>query len=221
MVRVRDSHSGALPTERFPRGLLPEGFYNRAQAQGGALTDLCHPVYLVRYLLGRPQSVSATFGSFTGRDVEDNAAIMLRYPNGAIGVAETGFVAYASPFSIEVHGTRGSVLYSETGIGEYMARGRGDSAENAPNASPDAKLRIRDANHAGWQLQDLGPALPTAFDQWVAHMQQGTRATDYTVLGLDLTAIVEAANRSDATGTRVDLPPLPDEAEASPLPPPM
>ncbi len=37
---------------------------------------------VVRYLLGRPQSVSATFGYVTGRAVEDNAAIMLRYKYG-------------------------------------------------------------------------------------------------------------------------------------------
>ena len=36
-------------------------------------------------------------------------------------------------------------------------------------------------------------------------IQQGTRATENLELGRDLTAIVEAANRSDATGARVDL----------------
>ena len=211
LVRVRDSHSGALPTEQHPRGRLPEAFYNLEEAQGGALTDLCHPVYLVRYLLGRPQSVSATFGYVTGRAVEDNAAIMLRYPNGAIGIAETAFVAYASPFSIEVHGTRGSVLYSETGIGEMMARrmtGR-SVAEDSARTGADGKLRIRAGGIAGadehWLVEEPGNAAPKAFDQWVTHIHHGTRATENIGLGLDLTAIVEAANRSDATGVRVDL----------------
>lgn len=212
-VRVRDSHSGALPSERFPRGLLPDGFYDLEQAQGGVLTDLCHPVYVVRYLLGRPQSVSATFGYVTNRAVEDNAAILLRYPNGAIGIAETSFVAYASPFSIEVHGTKGSVIYNETGIGEFMARRTETSASPAASddiqTGPDAKLHIRAATIPGaserWLIQDLSDAKPNAFDQWVTHIQQGTQANDYIELGLDLTAIVEAANRSDATGARVDL----------------
>ena len=177
----------------------------------GALTDLCHPVYLVRYLLGQPQSVSATFGYVTGRAVEDNAAVMLRYPNGAIGIAETAFVSYVSPFSIEVHGTRGSVLYSERGIGEMVARRiRGRSgAEDDPWTGPDGKLRIWSAGNAGagehWVVEEPGNAMPRAFDQWVTHIQQGTRATENIALGLDLTAIVEAANRSDAAGVRVDL----------------
>jgi predicted dehydrogenase len=43
--------------------------------------------------------------------VEDNAVALLHYPNGAIGVAEAGFVNPHSPFTIEVHGTQGSLLY--------------------------------------------------------------------------------------------------------------
>jgi hypothetical protein len=37
------------------------------------------------------------------------------------------------------------------------------------------------------------------------HIEHGTRATENLELGRDLTAIVEAANRSDVTGARVDL----------------
>ena len=38
-----------------------------------------------------PASVSATYASFTKRQVEDQAVVTLGYPGGAIGVVETGF----------------------------------------------------------------------------------------------------------------------------------
>lgn len=211
LVRVRDSHSGALRTEQRPDGWLPAQFYSPEQAQGGALIDLCHPVYLTRAFLGRPEGVSAIFGHVTGRAVDDNAAVLLRYPSGAIGVAETSYVAQYAPFSIEVHGTQGSVLYSETGIGEMVARFRSGAPreDGGRGAGPDRKLRIRSDRVAGaenqWLVRDLPAALPSAFEQWVSHIQRGTRATENIALGLDLTAIVEAATRSAATGQLVRL----------------
>lgn len=71
LVRVRDSHSGVLRTAGRPDGFLPAHFYSLQEAQGGALIDLCHPVYLTRALLGRPEGVSAIFGHVTGRAVDD------------------------------------------------------------------------------------------------------------------------------------------------------
>lgn len=208
-VRVRDSHSGALRTAERPDGFLPAHFYSLEQAQGGALIDLCHPVYLTRAFLGRPAGVSAIFGHVTGRAVDDNAVVTLRYPNGAVGVAETAYVAQYAPFSIEVHGTQGSVLYRETGIGEMIAQRRWGTTSGARVGGPDGKLHIRSDNVAGaerqWLVRDLPAVLPPAFDQWITHIQRGTRATENIAIGLDLTAIVEAATRSAATSQLVQL----------------
>jgi 1,5-anhydro-D-fructose reductase (1,5-anhydro-D-mannitol-forming) len=209
LVRVRDSHSGALRTAERPDGWLPAHFYSPQEAQGGTLIDLCHPVYLTRYLLGRPDEVSAIFGHMTGRAVEDNAVVTLRYPNGAIGIAETAYVAQYAPFSIEVHGTRGSLLYSETGIGEIIAQMHSSVPHSSTASGPDGKLHIRSdalpgAEHQ-WLICDLPSGPPWAFDEWITHIQQGTRATANTTLALDLTAIVEAATQSATTGQRVRL----------------
>ena len=83
---------------------------------GGALSDLgCHPVYLTQLFLGPlPASVSATYASFTNRQVEDHAVVTLGYPGGAIGVVETGFLS-RDPFTIEMHGTKASLAYESTG----------------------------------------------------------------------------------------------------------
>ncbi|MDQ5853537.1 MAG: Gfo/Idh/MocA family oxidoreductase [Chloroflexota bacterium] len=211
LVRVRDGHPFALPSAGSPHGRLPEQFYRREQSGGGALIDLCHPVYLTRHFLGLPERVSATFGSITGRAVEDNAVLTLRYPTGAIGVVETGYVTPSTPFSIEVHGTQGSLIYSEPGIGERSARlgAPGPSAPaNEAHAGPDGKLRMLHANTTGaapqWLVQEVqASARPKAFNQWVTHIQQGTRARANMALGIDLTAVIEAAYRSAATGQSV------------------
>jgi predicted dehydrogenase len=206
LVSVRDSHSGVLPAEGRPRGFLSDSFLDPELAQGGALIDLCHPVYLTRYFLGRPESVSATLGYVTGRPVEDNAVLTMRMANGAIGVAHTGYVTRIAPFSIEVHGTQGTVLYSETGIGERIEQRR-LGATQAANG-PDGKLHVRSAKLTGvdWLVQDITvEAAPKAFDQWVAHIQNDTVASENITIGLDLSALVEAGYRSAKTGQAVRL----------------
>jgi len=181
-VRVRLSHNGALRTERHPDGWLPAHFYDAAATCGGALIDLgCHPMYLTRAFLGLPERVSASYGAVTGRAVEDNAAALLQYADGALGIVEAGFVNPASPFSIELHGTAGSALFG----------------------TPDAVLLVN--RGAGWQPVALPDDVPGAFDQWVAHIQQGTRATENIAAALDLTALMEAANASAAGGRAVAL----------------
>jgi predicted dehydrogenase len=45
----------------------------------------------------------------------------------------------------------------------------------------------------------------TPFDQWVAHIQQGTTADENNEIALDLTALIEAAYQSAETGQAVRL----------------
>ncbi|MFD2080666.1 Predicted dehydrogenase [Actinopolymorpha cephalotaxi] len=176
LVRTRLSHGGAVG-----EGWLPEHFYDPEQCGGGALVDLgCHPMYLTRLFLGAmPESVSASYGHVTGRQVEDNAVAVLRYPNGAIGVVEAGFATTYSPFSIEIHGTKGSLLFG----------------------TPDQKLLVRSPGHEGgekWVELPVPGDQPDAFDQWVEHIGQGTRPTANVEMGVDLTRLMEAANHSVA-----------------------
>jgi len=188
-VRTRLSHNGGISTAEKPTGWLPEHFYNLEQCAGGALIDLgCHPMYLARLFLGLPESVSAHYGYVTGRAVEDNAVAVLSYPNGALGIVEAGFVNRFSPFTIEVHGTEGSLLYSTS----------------------DSVLHLRSAKVAGAETQWLANAelpaeRPSAFHQWVNHIQQGTTATENIQSALDLTRLMEAANLSARSGKPVRL----------------
>lgn len=187
LVRARLSHNGAVATAQNPNGWLPAHFFNPEQCAGGALIDLgCHPMYLTRLFLGLPESVSATYGYVTGREVEDNAVAILNYPRGAIGIVEAGFVNRHSPFTIEVHGTEGSLLYG----------------------TPEAKLLVRSSlvgDGSSWTHFPIPANRPMAFQQWVEHIQQGTTATENIQIALDLTRLMEAANHSARNNVAVRL----------------
>lgn len=182
-VRTRMAHNGSVG-----EGWLPPHFYDAEQCGGGAMIDLgCHPMYLARLFLGGlPSSVSASYGHVTGRAVEDNAVAVLRYPSGALGIVETGFVTKYSPFSIEVHGTTGSLLY---GTPENTLLARSPAYDNGEK----------------WVEVSVPKPLPSPFEQWVTHIQDGTVPTENHELAFDLTRLMEAANHSVAIDAPVRL----------------
>jgi predicted dehydrogenase len=185
LVRVRLSHNGALPNERSKDGWLPPHFYSKEQCQGGALIDLgCHPMYLTRMFLGAmPTSIHATYGYITGREVEDNAVATLSTASGAIGIVEAGFVNPNSPFTIEVHGTGGTLLYG----------------------TPEAKLLLQRAGEKEWSEIAIPANVANAYNQWVGHILNNTNATVNIQTALDLTTLMDAANRSAVSGKSVSI----------------
>ncbi|MEK4512283.1 Gfo/Idh/MocA family protein [Paenibacillus sp. FSL K6-2524] len=182
-VRVRLSHNGTTAN------WLPEHFYNLEQCGGGALIDLgCHPMYLTKLFLGQEVTgVSANFGYVTGKEVEDNAVATLFTDSGAIGVVEAGFVNSHSPFTIEVHGTEGTLLYG----------------------TPEEKLLLK-TNKAGdkgnaWMEKAIHDKRESAFHQWVNHIQQDTVAAENVQTAVELTRLMEAANLSAKEGRVIRL----------------
>ncbi|MCG7382134.1 Gfo/Idh/MocA family oxidoreductase [Paenibacillus sp. ACRRY] len=182
-VRVRLSHNGAIAD------WLPQHFYNLEECQGGAMIDLgCHPMYLTRLFLGQEVTgVSANFGYVTGKEVEDNAVATLFTDSGAIGVVEAGFVNSHSPFTIEVHGTEGTLLYG----------------------TPDDRLLIR--TNVGTEAVKEWTELPllekreSAFRQWISHIQNNSLAAENLQIAAELTRLMEAANTSAKEGRRISL----------------
>lgn len=179
-TRVRMAHNGWIGD------WLPERFADRADAVGGALTDLgCHPAYLTQLFLGsHPASVSASYTRVTSREVEDNAVVTATYPSGAIGVFEGSFVTTPGAFTLELRGTQGSILY---GFGSEKLLAKGDHFD------PDR-----------WQELDLPAAEPTPFAQWVDHIRRGTVARENLAAAVELTRLVCAANESAASGATVE-----------------
>ena len=176
-ARVRLSHDGATA------GWLPERFFDPAEAIGGALTDLgCHPVYLVQRILGStPDTVSATYRSLTGREVDDHAVVTMGYADGAIGVVEAGFVS-ANPFTIEVFGTDGSLAYSDA-TGDLLVSVAGEGG--------------------AWHAVPIPAHTPDAYDRWVGAIRSGTEVTDNLDRAVELTRLVVAANDAARTGRTI------------------
>ncbi|WP_270180544.1 Gfo/Idh/MocA family protein [Alkalihalobacillus sp. CinArs1] len=165
--RVRLAHDGAIAD------WLPHHFYDVETCQGGALIDLgCHPVYLTRLFQGMPQRISAQFGYMTGKEVEDQAVVTFQYGSGSYGIIETGFVNPHSPFTIELHGTKGSVLY------------RAD----------EGHLLLNTGN--GFEKVSIPADRPSPFNQWVEHVKHNKRTDENIALALDLTVLMEASYRS-------------------------
>jgi 1,5-anhydro-D-fructose reductase (1,5-anhydro-D-mannitol-forming) len=182
LVRTRLSHDGALG-----EGWLPAQFFDPDEAGGGALVDLgCHPMYLTRLFLGAmPDRVTALFGHLTDRPVEDNAVAVLGLRSGALGVVEAGFVNRDSPFSIEVHGTDGSLFYG----------------------TPEPRLLCRTSSDGSdtWTEVPIPEDAPSPFEQWIGHIEDGSKAVENLAMAVDLTTLMEAAMRSARTGETVRL----------------
>lgn len=173
-LRTRVSHDGALPQEGNPGGWLPDRFFDAHQSAGGVTIDFgAHPLYLLARLLGMPDDVRATYGRFTGRGVEDHSVVTMRYPSGAIGVAEASFVGSSVPFLIEAHGTDGSLLYD-----------------------PDDGLRLRRTGAAGWARHETPPGGPSPFRRWVDLASRGETDAENVRAALNLSALAEATNLS-------------------------
>jgi predicted dehydrogenase len=182
-VRARLSHDGAITD------WLPQHFYSLQDCQGGAMIDLgCHPMYLTRLFLNQEViDVNANFGYVTGKEVEDNAVATLSTASGAIGIVEAGFVNTHSPFAIEIHGTEGTLLYG----------------------TPEPKLLIRtkaeEGQYADWTEIPVAENVESAFNQWVSHIQHDTEDSVNINMAMELTRLMEAANRSAKEGRRIEL----------------
>ncbi|GAB3615512.1 Gfo/Idh/MocA family oxidoreductase [Okibacterium endophyticum] len=179
--RVRMAHDGWI------NDWLPERFAVRADAVGGALSDLgCHPASLTQLFFGdRPVSVSAEYGSFSGREVEDNAVVTARYANGAIGVFEASFVTTPGAFAFELRGTEGSLLYG-FGSERMLVKGARFDSER-------------------WTEVALRDAEQSPFASWVGHALGGTRDIQNLRAATELTRMVVAANRSARDGAHVQV----------------
>jgi len=119
--------------------------------------------------------------------VEDNAVATLFTESGAIGVVEAGFVNSHSPFAIEVHGTEGTLLFG----------------------TPEEKLLLKTNKLAeysnSWKEIALKNNREGAFHQWVDHIQRDTLAEDNVLTAVELTRLMESANRSAKEGRVIPL----------------
>lgn len=182
LLRVRNAHDGASA------GWLPEHFYDEEACGGGAMMDLgAHPMYLARWILGKPVKITSMFNSFTGKPVEDNAVSVIEFENKAIAISETGFVSTKSTFSLELYGTDGSLF-----IG-----------------GPENQIRFIsnrvNSDIQGWITpSNLPQALPNPIKQWVDGIVKDTEIHFGLEDGIQLTELMENAYISYKEGRVVE-----------------
>lgn len=192
-ARVRLSHEGVLPSAEHPRGWLPQSFRSADEAQGGTLIDYgVHPLYLLNAFLGQPIALQSRFSFFFGEEGEDSAVVMLEFPGGAIGVAESGIVNPDRFFSIELHGTEGILACGSLTEGKLLLS-EGAHRENSK-----------------WHEIELLPSGPSPMSLWTSAILRGSDENlalleDNVAAALTLSAVVEAAYRSAVIGRRVEL----------------
>jgi predicted dehydrogenase len=111
-VRSREAHAGPHAPH----------FWDAEEAGGGALLDMgCHTIEAARYFIGkevRPVEVLAWGDTLVHSDkttAEDNAVVLLRFENGALGQSELSWTARGSlDLRNEVFGTEGSIFTDVT-----------------------------------------------------------------------------------------------------------
>lgn len=104
-IRRRKAHSGVSGK------WLPDYWFEEKDAAGGAMMDLgCHPMYDLAYFGGKLKRITGMFNSPLGSKVDENAVSIMEFENGIIGIAETGFMSYASPDVLEIYGTDGTLI---------------------------------------------------------------------------------------------------------------
>ena len=140
MVRVRDAHNGVSGN------WLPDYWFEAKDAAGGSMMDLgCHPMYLLAYFLGMPKRVTGLFTAPYGKPVDENAVAIAEFAEGALGVAETGFISANSPQSLEIYGTAGSFISHGENVTLYGI----DADATLPEAKPSTLMQFVDAVIAG------------------------------------------------------------------------
>ncbi len=172
-VRVRVAHDGAISN------WLPAHFYHLDDCLGGALIDYgSHSLYLTRLFLNQEIiDVSARFTYLTGKSVEDNAVVVMTTKNGAIGIAEASFVNKNTPFTIEINGTEGSLMYG----------------------TPEKKLLLRstlDGSDQKWNEQSLLSDRESPFHQWIHQLQSNILDQENIKIAIELSKLVEASTHS-------------------------
>ena len=173
-MRVRNCHNGALA------GWLPDYWYDPETTGGGAMMDLgAHPMYLARWLLGKPTRIQSMFNNLTPHPVEDNSVCTIEFENKAVAISETSLVSPMTPAILEVYGTKGVIM------------------------AVDSSLRIRTEDSMkyvkdGWVEIDKFPAdLPAPIRQWIDSILYGKEVRFGLQEGRQLTELMENAYIAD------------------------
>ncbi len=169
LLRVRNCHNGALA------GWLPDYWYDPETTGGGAMMDLgAHPMYLARWMLGKPARIQSMFNDRTGHPVEDNSVSTIEFENKAIAICETSLVSPMTPAIFEVYGTKGVIMAVDG----------------------DIRIKTEESNRfveGGWVTPKLPEDHPQPLRQWIDGILYGKEIEFGLTEGRELTELMEKA----------------------------
>ncbi|MDG1207877.1 MAG: Gfo/Idh/MocA family oxidoreductase [Paracoccaceae bacterium] len=181
--------------------------WRRKPGAGPVYINLIHDIDLLRHLVGEVASVQAIQSSAArGHEVEDTAAALLTFENGALGTisASDGIVG---PWSWEQ--TAGeNPAYPETDQHCYLIGGTKGSL-----SLPNGEIWGQDEPRSWWRdFQRSGPAIPSDADplvRQIAHFCDVIRGQAAPLVsgreGLQTLNVIEALKQSADTGETITL----------------
>jgi predicted dehydrogenase len=199
LARVRHGHAYGLDPD-FRR----EWFVDGMRAGGGTLLDEgAHGADFLRWLLGEPESVSATVSHVAlGLPLEDTAVAIFRFPDGTLGELATSWTFTAADNSVELFGTRGTAVLSGVDLGSR-------------DITHDGFLKLYRLGQPErrWTVSPLVPRFKTGgFHhqnplQFLEALHQGTPPPVTLEDGRRAVEMILAAYRAAETGQRQPIPP--------------
>ena len=196
LARVRHGHFYGLQADFRERW-----YVRRALAGGGALLDEgVHAADLLAWLFGMPRSVVAQVSHEALRlEVEDTGVAVFHWASGLIGEIASSFTFAAADISVELYGTRGTMLLS--GV-DLASRDITDSG---------FLRRFRDEGERRWETLDVVPRFKLgAFHQqnaiaFIDALKHGKPPPVTVAEGFNACRMIDAAYRSAQTGARVTI----------------
>ena len=197
LVRIRHGHFYGLQDDFRDRW-----YVDPAKSGGGALLDEgVHGADLLAWLFGMPESVTAVTSSAALRlPVEDLGIATFQYASGMLAELTSSFAFAAADASIEVYGTKGTVLVSGVDL----------ASRDITHGGFVRRYRIDEGNGAerNWEVIALTPR----FKLGEFHHQNALAFVDALERnavppvtiddGLRAVALIMAAYRAAATGQR-------------------
>ena len=168
----------------------------KAMDGGGALMNQgIHGIDLMQYLMGRVKSVYADCRTLLHDiEAEDTANLLVEYDCGAIGVIQgTTAAAPGYPRTIEISGTKGTVILEEDSIKQWDVQGECEECSQSDVNSASNPLAIGTQYHK-LQFEDLIRAIDTNTEPLVG-VDEGRKPVE----------IILAAYESSEKGVKIKL----------------